>query len=380
MSIVLKGIKVLELCQVMQGPLAGQFLGDFGAEVIKIESPPAGDLHRHTDGIATDQNRMGSFFASLNRNKRSVCLDLKTEKGHADLIALVKGADVIINNYRPGVMEKLRLGYDDLKSINPQLVYAAATGFGESGPYAQAMGQDILMQSLSGLAWKTTADAAEPTFVNVAVADFASGILLAQGIVLALFERNQSGLGQKVNVNLFATMIAMQCQEAASLLNFNHETLWFDRAPNFTAQASDGWLTVLGFFRPNPLQLICKALGVPDLSVEMDLPDRRSQAARRKEIAARLRPEFATLTVADAVEKLQKVGVLAAPVLTLDEALHHPQTSANHSIEVVPVKGQEPMQVIANPITLSRSPATTRRGPPNFGEHDGEVLGDSVAW
>jgi crotonobetainyl-CoA:carnitine CoA-transferase CaiB-like acyl-CoA transferase len=318
---------------------------------------------------------MGSYFASINRNKKSVWLDLKTEKGHADLIALVKGADVLLHNYRPGVMEKLRLAYDDLKLVNPRLIYAAASGFGESGPYAGMAGQDFLIQSLSGFAWKTTGDAAEPTFINVPIADYTSGNLLAQGILLALLERNQSGLGQKVTVSLFGALLSMQALEAATLLNFKYETRWFDRALNFTAQASDGWLTVLGFFRDNPLQLICNALGLPDLAVEMNLPDRLSQASHKGAIAERLRPALAALTVAEAVEKLQQAGVLAAPVLTLDEALRHPQTKANQLIGIVPVQGQEPMQVIANPITLSRSPATTRSGPPKFGEHNGEVLG-----
>jgi crotonobetainyl-CoA:carnitine CoA-transferase CaiB-like acyl-CoA transferase len=378
MSSVLKGIKVLELCEVFQGPLAGQILGDFGAEVIKIERPPSGDSLRRSDTVAAEQKRMGSFFASINRNKKSVCLDLKTEEGHAALLDLIRSADVFMHNYRPGVMEKMHLGYDDLKLINPRLIYAAASGFGESGPYAGMAGQDFLIQSVSGIAWKMTGDATEPSFLNVPIADFTSGNLLVQGILLALFERNQSGVGQKVSVSLFGALLAMQCLEAATILNFNYETRWYERALNFTARASDGWVSVIGFFRDNPLKLICHGLGLPDLSVELNLPDKLSQAEHRDAIAVRLRPTLAKLTVAEAVERLQNAGVLAAPILTLNEALHHPQTNANGSIGTVPVRGEPPMHVLTNPVTLSRTPATTRMGPPNLGEHNAEVLGETT--
>lgn len=375
MASVLEGLKVLELCEVMQGPLAGQILGDFGADVIKVERAPAGDSLRASDTVANQQGRMGSYFGSLNRNKRSISLDLKSPAGREALLGLVKTADVLLHNYRPGVMEKLGLGYEDLQPLNPRLIYAGASGFGDTGPYAGMAGQDLLIQSISGFAWKSTGGSAEPAFMNVPVADYTAGNLLAQGILLALLERSRSGLGQKVSVSLFGALLSMQALEAASLLNFGYETRWFDRALNFTAQASDGWLTILGFFRDNPLRLICEALGLPDLSVEMGLIDKHAQASHRDSIAQRLKPALAELTVVQAVDKLQRAGVLAAPVLTLEQALRHPQTQANQSIGLVPVQGEEPMQVIKNPVTLSRSPAVIRSGPPAFGAHNDEVLG-----
>lgn len=373
MPSVLQGIKVIELCEVYQGPLAGQILGDFGADVLKIERPLRGDSLRHSDTVANAEGRMGSYFAAVNRNKRSVCLDLKAEAGRTAFLALAREADVLLHNYRPGVMEKLGFGYDDLKQLNPRLIYAAASGFGETGPYAGMAGQDFLIQSVSGMVWKTTTQSSEPTFINVPIADYTSGNLLAQGILLALLERHNSGLGQKVTVSLFSTLLSMQSLEAATVLNYEYETRWFERALNFTAQASDGWLTVLGFFRDNPLQLICNGLDLPDLSVLMNLPDKLSQARHKNEIAKRLSPSFQKLTVAQAVARLQKAGVLAAPILTMEEALLHPQTQANNLVTTVPVTGQEPMRVIANPVSLSRSPATTRLGPPQLNAHQGDL-------
>lgn len=380
MSSVLNGVLVLELCEVFQGPLAGQILGDFGADVIKIERPQRGDSLRRSDTVANGKGLMGSFFAAANRNKRSVRLDLKATDDRESLIALIKQADVLLHNYRPGVMEKLGLGYDELKKLNPRLVYGAASGFGETGPYARMAGQDLLIQSMSGLAMKTTNSSGEPTFLNVALTDFTSGVLLAQGVLLALLERARSGEGQKVTVSLLNAAIAMQSLEAATILNFDYETRWFDRALNFTAQVKDGWITVLGFFRDNPLRLMCEALGLPDLSLQPGFGDGLSQARRKAEVVPQLQQALAPLTVAEAVDRLQHAGVLAAPIETLQTALKLPQVQENGLITEVPVEGQAPMRLIANPIGLSRTPASVRLPPPGFGAHDQVVSQLAHGW
>jgi crotonobetainyl-CoA:carnitine CoA-transferase CaiB-like acyl-CoA transferase len=374
MSSVLEGIKVLELCEVFQGPLAGQILGDFGADVIKIEKPGRGDSLRHSDTVATAQGKMGGYFAAVNRNKRSICLNLKDEADRSIFIGLIKEADVLMHNYRPGVLEKLGFGFDQLETLNSRLIYAAASGFGDTGPLSGMAGQDFLIQSISGIGKKTTAGGDSPTFINVPIADYTSGVLLAQGILLALLERTRSGRGQKVNVSLFSALIAMQSLEAATLLNYDYETRWYERALNFTAAASDGWLSVIGFFRDNPLQLICRALEIDDLSLKPEWQDKHAQARHKEDIAAVLRPLLARMTVQECVDRLQGQGVLAAPILGLDEALAHAQTRENGLIAAVPVQGQEDMRLIANPLKLSRTPATIRRGPPALDADREEVL------
>ncbi len=374
MASVLDGIKVVELCEVFQGPLAGQILGDFGADVIKIEKPVMGDSLRRSDTVASAQGKMGGYFAAVNRNKRSVCLNLKDESDRAAFVVLVKEADVLMHNYRPGVLERLGFGYAELEALNPQLIYAAASGFGDTGPLSGMAGQDFLIQSISGIGWKTTAGGDQPTFINVPIADYTSGVLLAQGILLALLERTKSGRGQQVSVSLFSSLIAMQSLEASTLLNYGYETKWYERALNFTAAASDGWLSVIGFFRDNPLQLICRALDIPDLSARSEWSDKHAQARHKDEIAAELRPAFRNMAVQDCVNKLQDAGVLAAPILSFEAALAHVQTKNNGLITAVPVEGQADMQVIANPLKLSRTPATVRRGPPALDAHRGEMF------
>lgn len=371
---ILNDITVLELCEVYQGPLAGQSLADFGARVIKVERGPGGDPMRGGDFYASERNLMSGYFAAANRNKESICLDLKAEAGRAALLALVRTADVLLHNYRPGAMERLGLGYEQLAALNPRLIYAAASGFGETGPMAEMAGQDFLIQSISGIASKGAIASGQPNFLNVPLTDYASGMLLTQGVLLALIERARSGLGQKVVVSLLDAAMSMQSLEAASALNYDYETRWFDRALNFPIEAADGWLTVLGFFRDNPLQLICRALDLPDLSEELQLRTAAQQLPRRNDIVERLRPAFRNFTTADAVARLQTAGILSAPILGFDEALALPQIAHNGMICSVPVAGQDDMRVIAHPVRLSRTPQTIRKGPPRLGEHTNAVL------
>lgn len=376
MSTILQGLTVLELCEVYQGPLAGQCLGDFGARVIKIERGPLGDPLRAGDFHAAECGLMSSYFAAANRNKESICLDLKTEDGREALLALVARADVLLHNYRPGVMEKLGLGYEDLSVLNPRLVYACASGFGESGPWAQMAGQDILIQSLSGIAARPEGG---PQYVNAPLSDYASGMVLVQGVLLALLERVQSGSGQKVSVSLVDTAVSIQSLEAAAELNYGLETRWIDRALNFPIEARDGWITVLGFFRDNPLQLICRALDIEDMSETMGLPTAAEQRAHRDMIVDQLAPVFRSHGVDELVQRLQAEGILCAPVLPFSKTLQWPQLHHNGMIRTVPAQGQPDMQVIDHPLRLSRTPHTVRRGPPRLGEHTETVLAE-LGW
>lgn len=376
MSTILQGLTVLELCEVYQGPLAGQCLGDFGARVIKIERGPVGDPLRGGDFHAVERGLMSSYFAAANRNKESICLDLKSEAGVEALRALAAGADVLLHNYRPGVMEKLGLGYEALAALNPRLIYGCASGFGESGPWAQMAGQDILIQSISGIAARPEGP---PQYVNAPLSDYASGMVLVQGILLALLERAKSGQGQKVSISLMDTAVSIQSLEAAAELNYGVETRWIDRALNFPVQASDGWVTVLGFFRDNPLQLICRALGIDDLSASMGLPTAAEQLAQRTQIVERLAPAFRAFGVEEVVRRLQREGVLCAPVLPFRQTLQWPQLRHNGMVRSVPVEGQPDMQVIDHPLRLSRTPHTLRSGPPRLGEHTAAVLAE-LGW
>jgi crotonobetainyl-CoA:carnitine CoA-transferase CaiB-like acyl-CoA transferase len=371
---VLKGITVIEMCEVWQGPLAGQTLGDYGARVIKVERPPAGDLMRSNDFHASQRNWMSCYFAAANCNKESVCLDLRTEAGKEALRALLKSADILICNYRPGVMDRLGFGYEQVRELNPRLIYAVASGYGETGPLAGMAGQDMLIQAVSGIATKHAGRDGMPGIVNVPFTDFASGMLLMQGVLLALLERNRSGVGQKLSVSLLDTAIAMQSLEIASSVNYGYETHWFESGPNFTAKTADGHVIVLGFYRANPLQLMCSAIGAPDLSATLEFATLALQISRREEIAQYLAPYLLPLTSAEVAERFQEAGILCTPVLTLEQSIASPQVVNNDLFRTIPVAGQPDMKAIRHPIRFSRTTQELRSGPPRLGQHTGEVL------
>lgn len=371
---ILSGTVVLDLSEVYQAPLAAQVLGDFGATVIKIERPGSGEILRGYDSYATAHNAMSSYFAAVNRNKKSLTVDLKTEAGVAIVARLAASADVFLHNYRPGVMERLGLGYDQLKATNPRLIYAESSGYGETGPLSGNPGQDMAIQSLSGIAMGNARPDGAPALVNTPVVDFAAGMILAQGVILALLERERSGQGQKVQTSLLNAAIAMQSLEAGSQLVYGYETRWINKSLNFIFQTSDGWITVLGFFRVNPLQLLCAALEIEDMSAREGLGTAAAQLERKSEIYDLLRHEFLRLSTEEVLARLVKQDILCSPLLSLAEALDHPQVRHNSMIAEVPMPGGKRSEVVGNPLHLSRTPPSITLGPPELGAHSEDVL------
>ncbi|MEO0975953.1 MAG: CoA transferase, partial [Pseudomonadota bacterium] len=211
----LDGIRVIDFTQVMLGPCATQMLGDFGADVIKIERPGAGDLSRGFYGERTEEALNNAVFASLNRNKRSIEIDTKSETGRQQVLDLVKTADIVVDNFRAGVMDRLGFGYDALSKINPRIICASGTGFGSSGPYAHKGGQDVLAQAMTGVMEKTQDPSIPKSIYPTTLCDYSAGMHLVQGVLAALLMRDKTGRGQKVEVSLYDSMIAMQMQEAA---------------------------------------------------------------------------------------------------------------------------------------------------------------------
>ena len=220
----LDGIRVIDFTQVMMGPVCTQMLADHGADVIKIERKGAGDLSRSTfEPVAGQDN---PIFCSLNRNKRSVEIDLRDPAQVALVKALIADADVVINNFRAGVMERMGLGYEDCRRINPRIIYAVGTGFGETGPYAHKGGQDVLAQALSGVMARRADDELPLSIYPTALADYTAGMHMVQGILFALLQRERTGVGQKVSVSLYNSMLAMQMQEAAMIMMADSEVNW----------------------------------------------------------------------------------------------------------------------------------------------------------
>ena len=374
----LDGVRVLDFTQVMMGPCCTQMLGDYGADVIKIERIGIGDISRWSVGEDPDGGN-NPVFASLNRNKRSVALDLKSEQDRQAALRLVESADVVVSNFRPGVMERMGFGYDDLRRLNPRIICAVGTGFGLEGPYVHKGGQDVLAQAMSG-AMHRRADPELPLSIYpTALADYSAGMHLVQGILLALLQREKTGEGQQVAVSLYNSMLAMQMQEAAMWMMRGRELNWAAMPLSGVFETADGAVVMVGAFKENPLRDICQALGIDDLSTDPRYATLEQQTLHRAELQATFREGFASNTTAHWLARLDGVDILCAPVVTLEDALDDPQTACNRMIvELDPTAGG-PVRLVASPIEMSAASFAVRRAPPTLGEHNDEVLAPARA-
>lgn len=368
----LTGVRVIDLTQVMMGPVCTQMLADYGADVVKIERHGAGDLSRSTfEPVAGADN---PIFCSLNRNKRSVALDLRDASQMEALKALIAEADVVVNNFRAGVMDRLGLGYEACRALNPRIIYAVGTGFGETGPYAHKGGQDVLAQAMSGVMARRADDSLPVSVYPTALADYSAGMHMVQGILLALLHRERTGEGQKVNVSLYNSMLAMQMQEAAMIMMADSEVNWAAMPLSGVFETTTGPLVLVGAFKANPLRDICAALEIDDMSVDARFCNLNQQFAHKAELQRTFRERFASNSREYWLARLEEQDLLCAPVRDLREALVDPQTLHNRLVLEGDGEGQ-PVRLIGSPIELSNAPVVLRRAPPRLGQHTAEVLG-----
>ena len=370
----LEGVRVIDFTQVMLGPCATQMLADFGADVIKIERPGAGDLSRNFMGDASEAGQNNAVFCSLNRNKRSVEIDTKSEAGRQMVYDLVRVSDVVVDNFRAGVMDRLGFGYETLKTINPRIICASGTGFGEKGPYSHKGGQDVLAQAMTGVMEKTSDPSIPRSIYPTTLCDYTAGMHLVQGVLAALLAREKSGHGQKVSVSLYDSIIAMQMQEAAQWSKHREILNWAAMPLTGLFDAIDGPLVIVGAFKQNPLRDICAALGIEDLSPQY--PDLTSQRANKPYLQDTFRKQIATNTVAHWLARLEEQDLLCAPVRSLGVALDDPQTAINGMFIDIdhPVMG--PLRLLGSPVHLSDAPVELRHVPPRLGEHTDEVIAE----
>ncbi|TQV82106.1 CaiB/BaiF CoA transferase family protein [Denitrobaculum tricleocarpae] len=373
-NLPLDGVRIVDFTQVMLGPCATQMLADFGADVIKIERPGSGELSRNFFGGTSEADRNNPVFCSLNRNKRSVTLDTRQESAKEAVYELVRRSDVVVNNFRPGVMDRMGFGYEKLREINPRIIFASGTGFGPTGPYAHKGGQDVLSQALTGVMERRADDDTPRTIYATALCDYTAGMHLVQGVLAALLAREKTGRGQEVSVSLYDSMLAMQMQEASHLMTTDQELNWAAMPLSGVFETTDGALVLVGAFKANPLQDICRALGIEDLSeIYPDLP---AQRAGKVELQRRFREGFAANTTEHWIARLEEQDLLCAEVRPLGKALTDPQTIENGMLESYdhPLHGET--RVIASPVHLSEAPFIVRRPPPRIGEHTAEILAE----
>jgi formyl-CoA transferase len=370
----LAGIRVIDFTQVMMGPVATQVLGDYGADVIKIERPPTGDLSRTS--VPDDPGGLvGPVYCSLNRNKRSVVFDLRKPDDRAALMELIRGADVVVNNFRAGVMERMGLGYAELSKINPRLIYAVGTGFGLTGPYAHKGGQDVLAQAMSGVMARRSRES-DPMIVNATTfADYSAGMHLVQGVLLALLQREKTGRGQQFSVSLLDSMIAAQTQEAATHMMRGQELNWGAMPLSGVFETSDGALVMVGAFKADPVKDIGTALGLAGLSEDPRFKTHALRMENKPALQALFMERFKSNTTAHWIGKLEEQDLLCAPVRSLAEALADEQATINGMIMQAPGV-VETVKVVGSPIHMADAPVTIRIPPATLGQHTEEVLAE----
>lgn len=373
-NLPLDGIRIIDFTQVMMGPSATQMLADFGADVIKIENPRGGDLSRTAFGATDEAGLNNPVFCSLNRNKRSLALDLRDDANKVVVHDLIRDADVVVSNFRAGVMDRIGFGYEKCRELNPRIIWASGSGYGPKGPYAHKGGQDVLAQAMSGVMMRRADESVPMSIYPTALCDYTAGMHLVQAILAALIGVSKTGEGQSVEVSLYDSMIAMQMQEATCHLHNGKEINWAEMPLTGVFETTDSALVLVGAFKANPLQDISNVLGIEDLSVEY--PDLQSQRDAKPYLQQRFRDEFAKNTTAHWIAALEEADLLCAPVKYLSDVLEDEQTEANEMIVEFehPVNGQ--MQAIACPIHFSAIDCGVRMAPPRLGEHNDEILSE----
>ncbi len=372
----LDGVHVLDFTQVIMGPACTQVLADHGADVIKIERPGEGDLAR---AFGPWHRGESLAYASLNRGKRSVAVNIKAPEGKAVIERLLPKMDVLVHNFRPGVMERLGLDYSTTARRYPKLIYATGSGFGTRGPYAERGkgGHESLAQALSGLLAKCSGSEGPTRRLPVAVADFTAGMLLAQAILLALIARERTGRGQFVETSLLDGLMAMQAWETSALLNtvdqkpVDHAANPLDGAVYRTL---DGHLMVTALFRANALEDLCVALGIENLSTDPRFATLEALVANADTLRARLEPVLATRPTAEWIPKLEAHDILCAAVRSTAEALCDPQLIANRLIIETEDPHRGKLRHIGTPLRLQGTPPAPSAVAPILGEHTDEVL------
>ena len=372
----LGGITVLDFTRVLSGPYCTMQLADMGARVIKIEHPGKGD-----DTRAWGPPFIGSesaYFLSINRNKESFTLDLKAPGARRVLDALLEKADVLVENFRPGTMERLSLDYETLKGRYPRLVYCSISGFGQTGPRRKEAGYDAVMQAEGGLMSITGGPDGPAYRLGVAISDVAAGMFATQGIGFALFARERSGLGQNVDIAMLDTTSALLTYQAGIYfatgttpprMGNRHPTI----VPYETLEASDGEF-VVAVGNDDQFRRFCQVLGIPDAGTDARFATNRARVANYSELRALLSRELATKTRGEWVTLLKAAGVPCGSVRAVAETLEDPQLAARDMIKELEHATVGTIRVLGVPIKLSETPGAVRTAPPMLGQHTDSIL------
>ena len=374
----LAGMKVVDLTHVMAGPTCTLMLADMGADVVKIEKIPEGDDTRHTPPRIGGET---ASFLMMNRNKRGLALDLKKPNGAAVLARLLESADVLVENYAPGVMERLGFGYEDLRKKHPALIYCSLSGFGRTGPYKDRRGFDLVAQAMSGImSFTGEGPGRPPVKCGAPLSDITAGILAAMGILAAYTHRLKTGQGQWVETSLYeAALVQTYWQSAIALatgvapkaMGSAHPL----NAPYQAFETADGWIVVGGANQKNWLRTL-EALEASHLAQDPRFLDSAGRMANLKDLEDELSPRFRLKPSAFWLAILDEKGVPCGPVRDMLQALSDPQTLARNMVVEVPHSSLGQVKTLGLPVKFSQTPGQVRSGAPLFGEHSRQILGE----
>lgn len=382
MSSPLSGIRVVDFTHVFAGPFATQIIGDMGADIVKVERIDGGDAARYY-GLADGEGQMSAPFVALNRNKRSLALNLASDSGITIATRLIARSDVLIENFRPGVMQRLGLGYGDLAAEHPGLIYCSISGFGQDGPQAQKAANDLVMQAYSGLLSITGEPGRPPVRCGTSISDFSAGLYAAIGILGALFSRTNTGKGQRVETSILEAQV--------SLMGYIFSEYWMQGVipgplgtgnrlglPNQAFPTSDGWVAITSA-NERMWHRCCEALGVAHLADDERFNSLGRRYANRQELVEILTAATRNLTTDEAVVRLEQQGVSCAPIQNIPTVSKDPQLEALGAIVDVPIDGSRTARTIGSPLHFSETPVKRPARVPRGGE-DSEVILEELGF
>lgn len=368
---------VLDLSRVLSGPVCTMLLGDMGAEVVKVEPPPAGDDSRlwgppFIGGIST-------YFLSINRNKQSLGLNLKSDAGIEILWKLVDQADVLVENFRPGVLEKLGFGYEKVAKRNARLVYCSISGFGQTGPYRNRPGYDVIAQGESGIMDLTGYPDRPPVKMGASLADIVTGLYAFQGVLLALLARQRTGKGQYIDISLLDCMVSTLAYQALiyfatgtspKRMGTRHPSI----VPYECFEVKDGFVNI-AVTNQKQWTNFCVALGFPQIASDPRFEKMSERLTHYDELKPIIDDALSRLTRSEVIRRLDEVGIPAGPVNTVAETLEDRQVKAREMVAELTHPEYGPLKLLGIPIKLSDTPGQLETAPPRFGEHNRAILG-----
>ena len=374
----LNGNRVLDLSRVLAGPYCTMVLGDLGADVIKIESPEGDETRGWGPPFAGSAGGESAYYLCVNRNKRGLVVNFKTEEGRAIIRELAQQSDVLVENFRPGTLSRFSLDFESISAINPRLIYCSITGFGHTGPLRDRPGYDFMIQAMGGIMSITGEPSGEPMKVGVAVADLFAGQNAVIAILAALQARTQTGRGQHLDISLFDSQLGMLANVASNYLISGNLPKRYGNAhanivPYQSFQASDAWF-VITVGNDNQFARLCEVIGKLELAQDSRFVTNAGRVQNRDELIAILSPIFLQRTAGEWLAMLETVGIPCGPINTLDKVFAMPQVEARDMLIHVEHPEIEDLRMVGSPLKFSETPVAYKLPPPRLGEHTKEVL------